>query len=171
MENNKSPGLDGPSTNFYKHFGPILGHELVHIYNYAFDHGELPLTQRRGIISLLFKKGDRSLLKNRGPITLLNTDYKILTKALTNRLKHVLPYLVHTEQTACIPGRTINDNIRLIQDSITYANETSTPLALISLDQLKAFDKVSYSCSSSARQENTQYFRNTTILLARWRTL
>ena len=145
MENNKSPGLDGLSTNFYKHFWPILGHELVHIYNYAFDHGQLPLTQRRGVISLLFKKGDRSLLKNWRPITLLNTDYKILTKALANRLKHVLPYLVHTDQTACIPGRTINDNIRLIQDAITYANETNTPLALISLDQLKAFDRVSHS--------------------------
>ena len=50
MENNKSPGLDGLSTNFYKHFWPILGHELTHVYNYAFDHGQLPLTQRRGVI-------------------------------------------------------------------------------------------------------------------------
>ena len=45
MENNKSPGLDGLSINFYKHFWPILGHELTHIYNYAFDHEQLPLTQ------------------------------------------------------------------------------------------------------------------------------
>ena len=111
MENNKSPGLDGLSTNFYKHFWPILGHELTHVYNYAFDHGQLPLTQRRGIISLLFKKGDRTQLQNWRPITLLNTDYKILTKALANRLKHTLPLLVHTDQTACIPGRTINDNL------------------------------------------------------------
>ena len=145
MEYNKSPGLDGLSTNFCKYFWPILGHELVHIYNYAFDQGQLPLTPRRGVTSLLFKKGDLSLLKNWRSITLLNTDYKILTKALANRLKHVLPYLAHTDQTACIPGRTINDNIRLIQDAITYANETNTPLALISLDQLKAFDRVSHS--------------------------
>ena len=144
MENNKSPGLDGLSTYFYKHFWPILDHELTSVYNYAFDHGKLPLTQKRGIISLLFKKGDRTKLQNWRPITLLNTDYKILTKALANRLKHTLPLLVHTDQTACIPGRTINDNIRLIQDAITYANETDTPLALISVDQLKAFDRVSH---------------------------
>ena len=144
MENNKSPGLDGLSTNFYNNFWPILGHELTSVYNYAFDHGQLPLTQKRGIIALLFKKGDRTKLQNWRPITLLNTDYKILTKALANRLKHTLPLLVHTDQTACIPGRTINDNIRLIQDAITYANETDTPLALISVDQLKAFDRVSH---------------------------
>ena len=144
MDNNKSPGLDGLSTNFYKHFWPILGHELTHVYNFAFDHGKLPLTQRRGVISLLFKKGDRSQLQNWRPITLLNTDYKILTKAIANRLKQTLPFLIHTDQTACIPGRTINDNLRLIQDAITYANETNKPLALISIDQLKAFDRVSH---------------------------
>ena len=109
MENNKSPGLDGLSTNFYKCFWPILGHELTQIFNYAFDHGHLPLTQRLGVISLLFKKGDRTQLQNWRPITLLNTDYKILTKALANPLKHTLPFLIHTDQTACIPDpRTHN---------------------------------------------------------------
>ena len=144
MENNKSPGLDGLSTNFYKCFWPILGHELTQVFNYAFDHGHLPLTQRRGVISLLFKKGDRTQLQNWRPITLLNTDYKILTKALVNRLKHTLPFLIHTDQTGCIPGRTINDNLRHIQDTITYANEMNIPLALLSVDQLKAFDRVSH---------------------------
>lgn len=31
MENNKSPGLDSLSANFYKHFWHILGPELTHI--------------------------------------------------------------------------------------------------------------------------------------------
>ena len=64
MENNKSAGLDGLSTNFYKHFWPILGPELTRIYNYAYDHGQLSLSQRREVISLLFKKGDRTKLQN-----------------------------------------------------------------------------------------------------------
>jgi len=140
MDNKKSPGLDGLSTNFYKHFWPIL----THVYNYAFDHGKLLLTQRRGVISLLFKKGDRSQLQNWRPIMLLNTDYKILTKAIANRLKQTLPFLLPTDQIACIPECTINDNLRLMQDAITYANGTSTPPALISIDQLKAFDRVSH---------------------------
>ena len=144
MENNKSPGLDGLSTNFYKHFWPIIGPDLTQIYNYAYDHGQLSLSQRRGVISLLFKKGDWTKLQNWRPITLLNTDYKILTKALSNRLKNTLSSIIHTDQKACIPGRTINDNLRLIQDAIAYANETNTPLALISVDQLKAFDRVSH---------------------------
>lgn len=118
MENNKSPGVHGLSTNFYTCLRPIFGNELTQVYNYAFDHGHLPLTQRRGVISLLSKKGDRTQLQNWRPITLLNMDYKILTKALANRPKHTLPFLVQTDQIACIPERTINDNQQLIQDQL-----------------------------------------------------
>ena len=91
------------------------------------------------------KKGDRTNLSNWRPITLLTTDYKILTKALAHRLTQVLPTIINSDQTACIPGRTINDNISLIRDVIDYANETHTPLALISIDQMKAFDRTSHS--------------------------
>lgn len=64
MENNKSPGIDGLSTNFYKHFWPLLCEKLALVYNYAFETGCLTVSQRRGVISLIFKKGDRTLLKN-----------------------------------------------------------------------------------------------------------
>ena len=144
MELDKSPGIDGLTTNFYKHFWPLFGPRLTQVYNYAFKSGQLSVSHRRGVISLLFKKGDRTLLKNWRPITLLTTDYKILTKALANRLQQVLPLIVHTDQTASIKGRTINDNTRLLHDVITYANVNNIPLALISVDQLKAFDRVSH---------------------------
>ena len=145
MENNKSPGFDGLTTNFYKHFWPILGPELTQVFKFAFNNGTLTSTQRRGIITLIFKKGDRTRLKNWQPITLLTTDYKILTKTLANRLTNILSGIIHTDQTACIPGRTINDNLSLIRDTILYANETNTPLALVSIDQMKAFDRVFHS--------------------------
>ena len=125
MELDKSPGIDGLTPNFYKHFWPLFGTRLTHVYNYTLRTGRLSVSQRRGVISLLFKKGDRTVLKNWRPITLLTTDYKILTKALANRLQQVLPLIVHTDQTASIKGRTINDNTRLSHDVITYANVTT----------------------------------------------
>ena len=100
--------------------------------NHAFHAGHLSITQRRGIITLIFKKRDRSLLENWRPITLLTTDYKILTKALANRLQRVLPSIIHTDQTASVRGRTINDNTRLLHDVISYANESNVPLAVSS---------------------------------------
>lgn len=109
-------------------------------------------TQRRGVITLIFKKGDRTIRKNWRLITLLTTNYKILTKALATRLTLVLPSIINSDQTACIPGRTINDNLSLIRDVIAFANEMQTPLALISIDQLKAFDRVSHSFLFSTLQ-------------------
>ena len=125
-----SPGIDGLTMNFYKHFWPLLGNKLTLVYNYAFRSGQVSVSQRRGVISLLFKKGDRTLLKNWRPITLLTTDYKILTKALANRLQQVISLIVHTDQTASIKGR-----MRLLHDAITCANDNNIPLAPISVDQ------------------------------------
>ena len=145
MENDKSAGIAGLTNNFYEHFWPILGEKLTQVYNYAFRSGQLSVSQRRGVITLLFKKGDRTLLKNWRPmaISLLTTDYKVLTKALANRLQQVLPTMIHSDQTASIKGRTINENTGLLHDVLAYANETNTPLAFISVDQLKALDRVS----------------------------
>ena len=138
MANNKSPGFDGLMTNFYKHFWPLLGAELTQVYNYSFNNGLLTVSQQRGIITLLFKKGDRTQLKNWWPVTLLNTNYKILTRALAKRLQQVLPLIVSCDQTASIKGRKINDNTRLLNDVISYVNEKIN-LALISVDQIKCF--------------------------------
>lgn len=144
MNSGKSPGLDGLTTKFYQYFWNILGEAMTEVYNYSFENGLLTISQRRGIITLIFKKNDHTQLKNWRPITLLTADYKILTKALASRLKNVLHEIIHTDQTACIPGRTINDNSSLIRDAIYYAKEKDIPLAVITIDQLKAFDRVDH---------------------------
>ena len=141
LENDKSPGIDGLTANFYKYFWPLFGTSLTHVYNHAFRAGRLAVSQRRGIITLLFKKGDRTLLQNWRQITLLTTDYKILSKALANSLQKVLPFIVHSDQTALVKGRTINDDARLLHDVVSYADEKKIPLPMIFVDQLKAFDR------------------------------
>ena len=151
MENNKSPGVDGLSTNFYKHFWPLFSDKLLLVYNYAFDSGCLSVSQRPGIISLVFKKEDRTLLKNLRPITLLATDYKILTKTLANRLQRVMLLILHTDQTASVKGWTINDNVRLLHDVIYCANYCDIPLAVISVDRFSFWNGF-YSVDTGALQ-------------------
>jgi len=56
MEPNKSPGIDRLTVNFYQHFWDILAPELTAVYNYANTNGTLSLSQRRGVITLVFKK-------------------------------------------------------------------------------------------------------------------
>ena len=77
-------------------------------------HSKLSTTQTRAIIRLIHKKENKKLLKNWRPISLLNTDYKILTTTLAKRLQTILPKIIKSDQTAYIKDRYIGQNIRLI---------------------------------------------------------
>ena len=88
---------------------------------YAYKNGKLSIDQQRGIINLIPKKDkDHRLLKNWRPISLLNTDYKIITKALANRIKKALPSVINPDQVAYLENRFIGQNIRTIMDFMGY---------------------------------------------------
>ena len=89
---------------------------MIASFNYAFRTGTLSISQRRGIISLIPKKNkDKGLLENLRSISLLNIDYKILTKVIAKRLEKVLPKIINPNQTGYIKSRFIGENVRLIQ--------------------------------------------------------
>ena len=75
---------------------------------------------------------------------LLNLDYKLISKVLANRLRKVLGFVIHPDQTCSIPGCPIHDNCATVRDVIQYCVNTNTDGALISLDQTKMFDRVDW---------------------------
>ena len=107
MRNSSSPGLDGLTTEFYKFFWQKIGIILVKSFNESYENGMLSYTQRQGVITLLHKgkELDKGKLNNWRPITLLNTDYKILAKVLSERLGLVIQKLVNTDQVGYLKGR------------------------------------------------------------------
>lgn len=139
------PGGDGLPAEFYQAFLPLVGPELVEVYQESLGRGKLPLSMRMGLVTLLHKKNSKEDLANWRPITLLTTDYKILAKVLTLRLKGVVGSVVHPDQTCGVPGRSGSLNLVLIRDVISWAEQRQLPLAILSLDQEKAFDRVSHS--------------------------
>jgi hypothetical protein len=141
MKNNRSPGFDGIIIEFYKYFWNDVKNDILEVFTYSLTQGCLPHTQYLAVIRLLYKKGQREDLRNWRPISLLNSDIKILSKLLANRLKKVLPDIIHTDQTGCIQGRFIGQNIRLIQDLI---NKSDDDEVFLLLDQEKAFDRVDW---------------------------
>lgn len=84
------------------------------------------------------------MLKNWRPVLLLCTDYKILSKCLSNRVKKCMKKFVQVEQSYCVPNRTIMDNVFLIRDISDIATSNEHDLGLLSLDQEKAFDRVDH---------------------------
>ena len=145
MDNGKSPGSDGFTCEFYKFFWDYVKQNVIASINYGFEKRQLSICQRRGIITLVPKKDKpTNLLGNLRPISLLNTDYKIATKAIAKRLEAVLPLLINADQTGYIKGRYIGENVRLISDIISYTAAKNLPGLAVFLDFEKAFDSIEW---------------------------
>ena len=141
----KTPGTDSLTTEFLKYFWPELKALIVGSFNYAFASSSLSISQRRGIISFIPQKNkDETILENLRPISLLNVDYKILTKVLANRLEKVLPKIINPDQTGYVKGHYIGENIRLIQDLMFYLEKENSPSIAVFVDFRKAFDTIEW---------------------------
>ena len=90
----------------------------------------------------IYKKKDPTEISNYRPITLLNTDYKLLTKVLALQLMEEAQNIVHEDQAGFIPKRSIFNHIRLAKAIINYAEIAEEDGAIIVLDQEKAYDKI-----------------------------
>lgn len=140
LSSGKAPGLDGLTAEFYKQFWSVIGEDLFSVLLECFGRGTLSLSLRRALITLLPKKGDLADIRNWRPVSLLGEDYKILSKALTKRLKLYISTIIHVDQSYCIPKRTIFDNLFLVRDLISFARDNNLNVGFLSLDQEKAFD-------------------------------
>ena len=140
-QNGKSPGLDGIPVDFYKVFWNDIKTHFMNAVNLAFEKGLLSLSQRQGTITLLPKKGKDCLyLKNWRPISLLNADYKLISKTIALRIKSVLLKLIHSDQSGFVPGRYIGENINTMLNLLDYTEMEDIPALLVFIDFEKAFD-------------------------------
>lgn len=146
MKNNKSPGPDGFTTEFYKFFFADIGKFLERSLNYGFSIGTMSVTQLQGMVICISKEGkDKKFIKNWRPITLLNISYKIASACIANRLKKVLPQIIHRNQKGFLKGRYIGENIRELYDTLVYTEKKNIPGMLLLIDFEKAFDSVAWS--------------------------
>ncbi|GJW95117.1 ribonuclease H-like domain-containing protein, partial [Tanacetum coccineum] len=82
----KSPGPDGFSFGFYRHFWPVIEHDVYMAVNHFFIHGEIPPGCNSSFIALIPKVPDANLVKDFRPISLIGSIYKIIAKIFSNRL-------------------------------------------------------------------------------------
>ena len=88
--NNKSPGPDGITAEFYKIVFSVIKHDLRRVLNQFLNGHKIPAKSKAGLITLVPKVGPVNEIENYRPISLLNTDYKIFTKILKARLDPIL---------------------------------------------------------------------------------
>jgi hypothetical protein len=157
-KNNKAAGLDGATYELWKAIHARYledvrcdrpAFNLVGLMTKAFNDieafGVVPSTNfSEGWMCPIYKKNDRNEIANYRPITLLNSDYKIMTKALAIKLAKAAPTLIHKNQAGFIPGRKISDQTMLVRTMLDYAEATEKNGLIVALDQEKAYDKVAH---------------------------
>ena len=141
MSNNKALGLDGFPMEFYKHFGK-------HFRHYSPDeikiNKSIPYHMNTALITVLLKTNkDPTHCSSYRPISFINTDIKLISKALAIR-KLVLSSLIYPDQAGFIKGRHSSNNTRLLFNLINISHHNDSKTIILSLDAEKAFDKVNW---------------------------
>ena len=142
MKNGKCPGIDGLSIEFYKSEWEIIKHEFVLVVKDMFKDFLMCKDMNKGVIKLAPKSGNLHSMNNWRPITMMNVDYKIVAKIITNRIKSLLPLFISKEQFCAVPSKSISQCNNVIRDIMYYLNYEKVPAAMINLDWSKAFDRV-----------------------------
>ncbi len=159
-KNGTAPGLDGIPFELWKalharhvedsRFRERMDFDIVRLMTAAFDDARIYGISNRtslaqGWIAPIYKeKGERTKIVNYRPITLLNTDYKILSKTLAVRLADVAPGIINRAQAGFVPGRRIHNHTQLARMMMHWAETNGTDGAIVALDQEKAYDKIAH---------------------------
>ena len=110
LNNDSAPVSGGITAKFYKTFWRLLKKPLFDCYLESTDRGQLSTSQKRGIITTIYKGNNtrRVDLNNWRQIMLTNVNYKIVTKVLATRLQKIIKYLLNESQSGLIKGRQIS---------------------------------------------------------------
>ena len=145
MKPNKTPGIDGITSEFMKVFWGKLKYFVTDAINCGFQKGSLSTSLRQCIITCLPKPNkDRSFIKNWRPISLLCVVYKLASGVIADRLKPSLDLVISKCQTGFLKGRQISDSTRLVYDLLHVTESKDIPGLLMLIDFEKAFDSVSW---------------------------
>ena len=133
----KSPGLDGFPYEFYRTTWSVIGSTFTKIIKNQLDRGSIIVSNTVGATRLCPKVQGIPKVDQLRPITLLNCDYKILSKLLVKRLKPVLPSIIRSSQLCTVQGKNILFGVNNIISSILYVNQKRLRACLINLDFLR----------------------------------
>ena len=141
-DHNKSPGLDGLSYEFYQKTFPVIKEDLLAIYRCQLSRNKLIKSNKEGVTRLAPKVEGVPSVDELRPITLLDCDYKILSKWLVERMKPVLPLVIKSGQLCTVGKKNILFGVHNILSGILNVKQKKSEACLLTLDFFKAYDRV-----------------------------
>lgn len=144
LRTNSAPGADGVSAGIIKDIRQLILEPLTHLINASFEDGEFPPQLQRAAVLPIFKKGDKRLVTNYRPVSLLSVFSKIFEYAMLSRLNGFIQKynILSTRQHGFSKGKSTTtafyDYLKFI---IQKVEKRQCPL-VIYCDLSKAFDCV-----------------------------
>jgi exonuclease III len=135
-------GSDGFSNMFIKKYWSFFRFPLLQYALCCFEKKQLTDNFRNASVRLIPKKGDATNIKNWRPISLLNCFYKVISRAVNNRLKKLNDRFTSRAQKGFTTSRYLQEVILNVTQNISYCEENNIPGALVSVDLAKAFDTI-----------------------------
>lgn len=125
----------------------------------------MPTRLNDTIISLIPKVANPTLVNQFRPISLCNVSYKVITKAMTNRIKDIMRCIIGPEQSSFVPERQITDNILVYQEVLHSMRKKQgvKGIMAIKIDLEKAYDRFSWDFIDDTLREvgfNDRWVRN-----------
>ena len=142
IANNKSPGLDGLSYEFYKTTWDLIKDDLLKVLQCQLDRKRIVDSNIDGVTRLGPKVEGIPTVEELRPITLLNCDYKLLSKWFVLRVKPKLPFIIKSGQLCTVGKKNILFGVSNILSSLLSVKQKKVQACLISLDFFKAYDRV-----------------------------
>ena len=147
MKPNKSPGPNGMNLTFFSKILACCGKEVCLSCFSIISNRSIPTDLSNTHIVLIPKKKSVECMGDLRPIFLCNVIYKIVAKAMANRLRKFLPKIVSHNQGSFIVGRDITDNILVSYEVLNYLKrKTQGKLgyAALKVDMSKAYDRMEW---------------------------
>lgn len=119
----------------------MVGDEVTAAVLSFFQTGVLLRDVNTTALTLIPKTSCPRSMKEYRPIAYCNSIYKAITKILASRLQPVLPHIINKAQAAFVKGRSISDNILLMQELVrNYQRDSGPARCAIKIDLMKAYD-------------------------------
>ena len=142
MKNNKACGWDKISAETLKAGGPVMRKLLLKIINAAWSSGDITEDWSRGLITPVFKKGDKLDPANYRAITLLSIPGKVFCKMVLNRIQNKIDDYLNEEQCGFRSARGTTDAVFVVRQILEKARERRVPIHWNFVDFKAAFDTI-----------------------------
>ncbi|GKE38052.1 putative RNA-directed DNA polymerase, eukaryota, reverse transcriptase zinc-binding domain protein, partial [Tanacetum coccineum] len=139
---NKSPGPDGFTFEFFKKYWDCIGSDFCEAVEYFFVNSSFSKGCNSSFVALIPKVMDAKFVNDFRPISLIGSVYKVVTKVLANRLAPVIADLISDTQSAFVAGRQILDGPFILDEILHWCKRKNKKAMFFKVDFAKAYDSV-----------------------------